>query len=80
MEFQSGGGELHLQQARPQFGVRKRAIAPLLALCKAGGQNILTDEDSGVQTIVDRNITLYFDKPRTAKLLWVKKCEGAPKN
>ena len=33
----------------------------------------VTDEDSGCQRISDGIITLHFDKPRTAKLLWIKK-------
>ncbi len=36
----------------------------------------VTDEDSGKQTIADGMITLRFDAPRTAKLLWVKKFES----
>jgi hypothetical protein len=34
---------------------------------------IITDEDSQQERATDGNITLGFDEPRTAKLLWVKK-------
>lgn len=34
---------------------------------------LITDEDNGVETITNGTVTLLFDTPRTAKLLWVKK-------
>lgn len=33
----------------------------------------VTDEDSGEEIITEGNVSLTFDAPRTAKLLWVKK-------
>ena len=33
----------------------------------------ITDEDSREESVTDRVVTLRFEAPRTAKLLWVKK-------
>lgn len=33
----------------------------------------LTDEDSGALSTVSQSVTLHFDAPRTAKLIWIKK-------
>lgn len=56
-----------------QEGCVREQLHLSLPFAKQEDKFTLADEDSGVQTIADRNITLYFDKPRTAKLLWVKK-------
>jgi len=36
---------------------------------------LLTDEDSKQETVWDGEITLTFEKPRTARLLWLKRCK-----
>jgi hypothetical protein len=33
----------------------------------------VTDEDSREESVTDRVVTLRFEAPRTAKLLWLKK-------
>ena len=44
-----------------------------LPFVDSGDGYIIIDEDSDDKTITDGIITLRFDAPRTAKLLWVKK-------
>jgi hypothetical protein len=44
-----------------------------LPFVDSGYRYIITDEDSYDERATDGTVTLHFDAPRTAKLLWVKK-------
>ena len=44
-----------------------------LPFVDSGDRYIITDEDSHDERATDGAVTLHFDAPRTARLLWVKK-------
>lgn len=44
-----------------------------LPFAAAADTYTLTDEDSGALSTVSQSVTLHFDAPRTAKLIWIKK-------
>jgi len=44
-----------------------------LPFIDSGDRYIITDENSHEETATNGTLTLQFDEPRTAKLLWVKK-------
>ena len=51
----------------------KETLRISLPFVDNGDGYIITDEDSHEERTTDGIITLHFDAPRTAKLLWVKK-------
>ena len=44
-----------------------------LPFASSNDNYLITDEDSKAESIVGNSVTLHFDEPRTAKLLWIKK-------
>ena len=57
---------------RQEACLRER-LTVVLPFADKGARFLLTDEDSGAQETTNERIELYFDRPRTARLLWVKK-------
>ena len=51
----------------------REQLRVLLPFARTGEKYLITDEDSKEATAVDGTLTLCFDAPRTAKLLWVKR-------
>jgi len=44
-----------------------------LPFAYSGERYVITDEDSHEESVTNKDITLHFDAPRTARLLWLKK-------
>lgn len=51
----------------------RERLTVALPFADKGARFLLTDEDSGAQETTNERIELYFDRPRTVRLLWVKK-------
>lgn len=52
---------------------RRNTLRVRLPFAENGAQYTVTDEDSGEENRTEGCVTVAFDKPRSAKLLWVKK-------